>query len=78
LPVSFARRFKGKSSIGVRLSLESLIAACGGKPQEAHCLLAREGHTEKTSRQVSWLVVFFTTYSCGTALDSHQLPPFKP
>jgi hypothetical protein len=37
-----------------------------------------KGRTHSTSRQASWLPVIVTGYSCGTALDLHQLPPLCP
>jgi hypothetical protein len=37
-----------------------------------------KGRTHSTSRQASWLPVIVTGYSCGTALDLHQLPPLRP
>ena len=33
---------------------------------------------QHTSRQASWLPALRTGYSCGTALDLHQLPPLRP
>jgi hypothetical protein len=44
---------------------------------ENNASLLEKDKRKYLSRQASWLLVL-TIHSCGTALDLHQLPPFKP
>jgi hypothetical protein len=39
---------------------------------------SRRANEKYDSRQASWLMEKNSIYSCGTALDFHQLPPIKP